>query len=73
MDFECLVNIESILNHQEYVLGKEPLQHCERHNKEMIVCNAFMACASKLFFKKYLRGTKKHSICERPSCLVGNT
>jgi mannosyltransferase OCH1-like enzyme len=52
LDFECLANISPLLNDQECVLGIEPLQHCERHNKEMIVCNAFMACtAGNNFFK----------------------
>ncbi len=53
MDFECIANIESLLNDYRCVLGLEPAQHCERHNKPIIVCNAFMACTAKNdFFNK---------------------
>ncbi|HCN83947.1 MAG TPA: glycoside transferase family 32 [Sphingobacteriaceae bacterium] len=63
LDFECLENIELLLKNQECVFGTEPPAHCEQHNKELIVCNALMACApGNNFFKiiceslqKYLR------------------
>ncbi|HTH83008.1 MAG TPA: glycosyltransferase [Mucilaginibacter sp.] len=52
LDFECLINISPLLINEQCVLGIEPEQHCERHQKELIVCNAFMACcAQNDFFK----------------------
>jgi mannosyltransferase OCH1-like enzyme len=44
LDFECLENIEALLKDEECVFGIEPSDHCERFKKDLIVCNAFMAC-----------------------------
>ena len=57
LDFECLENIEPLLENYECVFGIEPAEHCEYHKKELIVCNAFMACTQKNDFFKI--------ICER--------
>jgi len=43
MDFECLANIEPLLDGVECVFGKEPDEHCVLHDKDIIVSNAFMA------------------------------
>ena len=47
MDFECFKNIEELLDGQYCVFGTEPEWHCELLRKEMIICNAFMACVPK--------------------------
>jgi mannosyltransferase OCH1-like enzyme len=44
LDFMCLQNIESLLDGNSCVLGREPSEHCKIHNKEMIISNAFIAC-----------------------------
>lgn len=43
LDFECLLNIEPLINNHSCVFGIEPHEHCQRFNKDMIICNAFMA------------------------------
>jgi inositol phosphorylceramide mannosyltransferase catalytic subunit len=43
LDFECLQNVEQLLNNHNCVIGIEPEAHCIEHNVDMIVCNAFMA------------------------------
>jgi mannosyltransferase OCH1-like enzyme len=43
LDFECLENIECLLENQSCVIGKEPQFHAQRFNRSMILCNAFMA------------------------------
>lgn len=45
MDFECFKNIESILEDASCVFGQEPAEHCQLHEKDMIISNAFMAIA----------------------------
>jgi len=50
MDFECLRNIEPILEGETCVLGREPDEHCKVHRKELIISNAFMACAPRHHF-----------------------
>ncbi len=56
LDFECLENIEPLLEGKQCVLGEEPEEHCLIHNKKLIISNAFMASeANHLFF---------HSICD---------
>jgi mannosyltransferase OCH1-like enzyme len=47
MDFECFKNISSLLDGQNCVLGMEPEAHCKMLGKDMIICNAFMACTPK--------------------------
>lgn len=52
LDFECLANIEPIVNDATCVFGCEPREHCEIHNKQLIISNAFMgAVPGSLFFK----------------------
>ena len=54
LDFECLRNIEPLLENESCVLGKESDEHCCIHNKEMIISNAFMACTPNHAFIKML-------------------
>lgn len=42
MDFECLANITPLIRDCMCIFGKEPLEHCNIHNKRMIISNAFM-------------------------------
>src|SRR5882762_8774481 len=42
MDFECLANIEPIVSDSACVFGKEPIEHCAWHSKDIIISNAFM-------------------------------
>jgi mannosyltransferase OCH1-like enzyme len=44
IDFECIKNIEELLDDQNCVMGIEPEGHCTMLNKDVIICNAFMAC-----------------------------
>lgn len=68
LDFECLENIEPILNDQECVFGTEPSEHCKQHNKRMIVCNALMACApGNDFFKIICENLQKDPVLESAS------
>ena len=43
LDFECFRNIESLLSEHKCVIGKEPKEHCDIHDKNLILSNAFMA------------------------------
>lgn len=43
MDFECILNIEPLICNDDCVFGIEPQEHCQRFNKKIIICNAFMA------------------------------
>jgi mannosyltransferase OCH1-like enzyme len=54
MDFECLENIEPLLAGHECIIGKEPQLHADRFSKEMILCNAFMACAPDNEFMNFV-------------------
>jgi mannosyltransferase OCH1-like enzyme len=62
LDFECLCNIESLLQNHECVLGVEPLQHCQQYNRQIIVCNAFMASTPKNDFFKAIHAELKLSV-----------
>ncbi len=57
MDFECLDNIESLLEDSDFIAGKEPDWHAERFGFEYIICNAFMASTPESDFIKF--------VCER--------
>ncbi len=58
LDFECLEGMEPLLENQECVFGIEPAEHCDRFEKDMIICNAWMGCSpGNNFFK---------AICEEP-------
>jgi inositol phosphorylceramide mannosyltransferase catalytic subunit len=50
LDFECLRNIEPLLSGVSCFFAREPSEHGRVHNKEMIICNAFMACTPKHTF-----------------------
>jgi len=52
MDFECKTNIEPLLQDSECVFGIEPDEHCKQFNKQLIICNAFMACSPRNDFFK---------------------
>ncbi|MGF7081414.1 glycosyltransferase family 32 protein [Mucilaginibacter sp. UYCu711] len=54
LDFECLENIEPLLNKQACVIGKEPQYHAERYSKNMILCNAFMASTPNNKFMQFV-------------------
>lgn len=43
IDFECLQNIEPLLQGKKCVFGIEPIEHARRFSKDKIICNAFMA------------------------------
>jgi len=61
IDFECLENIEILLIDQTCVIGKEPSAHCIPFKKDMILCNAWMACAPGDKFMNH--------VCERVMAL----
>lgn len=42
MDFECLASIDSLTDLAPCVFGIEPAAHNLTHNKDIIICNAFM-------------------------------
>jgi len=44
LDFECLKNLEPLIDGATCLLGREPEEHCLRHEKELIIGNAFIAC-----------------------------
>jgi len=54
MDFDCLANIEPIMEGWECVFGKEPQEHCLIHNKELITSNAFMGAVPNAEFFQLL-------------------
>lgn len=50
LDFECLANINPLLGNSMCIFGKEPLEHCNIHNKDIIISNAFMGTREKAPF-----------------------
>jgi mannosyltransferase OCH1-like enzyme len=54
LDFECLENIELLLLDATCVIGKEPAIHCKRFQKDMILCNAFMASTADNDFMRFV-------------------
>ena len=54
LDFECLENMECLFENQACVIGKEPLLHAQRFSREMILCNAFMACSQGNSFMEFV-------------------
>jgi inositol phosphorylceramide mannosyltransferase catalytic subunit len=50
MDFECLANIEPVVNDAVCVFGKEPVEHCNWHSKDFIISNAFMGAMPGFHF-----------------------
>lgn len=48
LDIECLQNIELMISGQaSFYIAKEPAEHCTKHRKKMILCNAWMASSAK--------------------------
>lgn len=43
LDFECLENIEFLIEQADFTAGKEPHYHAKRFEMPYIICNAFMA------------------------------
>ena len=43
LDFECLENIDFLIEHADFTAGKEPHWHAERFGLPYIICNAFMS------------------------------
>ncbi len=54
MDFECLENIEFLIEHAEFTAGKEPHWHAARFGLPYIICNAFMASTPDNDFINFL-------------------
>lgn len=54
MDFECLENIETLLEGKEFIAGKEPEWHAARFGMKHIICNAFMASTPENDFINFL-------------------
>lgn len=52
LDFECLKNIEPLVNGATCLFGRESEEHCQRHEKDLIIGNAFIACTPKHPFIK---------------------
>lgn len=53
MDFECMSNIDDLIDSNGCIFGLEPDHHCERFSRAFIICNAFMGCnANNSFFKE---------------------
>lgn len=50
MDFECLSGIHSLVSKAPCVFGKEPVEHCLIHEKEIIISNAFMGAVPGTHF-----------------------
>lgn len=70
IDFECFQNIEPLLENSGCVFGTEPKEHCERFKKDIIVCNAFMAChLGNKFFKLICEKIKSGKIKEKNSII----
>lgn len=61
LDFECRQNIESIIQSGDCVFGREPMEHCSWHSKQMIISNAFMACVPANRFMQRLCSELEHS------------
>jgi mannosyltransferase OCH1-like enzyme len=73
LDFECLANIEPLLSGYDSVFAMEPLEHCLPFEKQMIICNAFMACtATNDFFYEICSNLKNTSFnnCQSSSMAV---
>lgn len=68
LDFECLHNIEPLLQDAACVMGKEPAAHCAIHQKDMIISNAFMACTPLHPFMKSLCGEVTHFDMQDEHC-----
>lgn len=54
LDFECLENIEFLLENSDFIAGKEPYWHAERFGRPYIICNAFMASTPDNNFINFL-------------------
>lgn len=54
IDFECLDNIEFLLENADFIAGKEPQWHAERFGMSTIICNAFMASTPENNFISFL-------------------
>lgn len=68
IDFECFENIEPLLENSSCVFGIEPKEHCKRFKKDIIVCNAFMACnPENTFFKEICEKIESGKIKQRNS------
>lgn len=68
IDFECFQNIEPLLKNSSCVFGIEPEEHCKWFKKDIIVCNAFMACnPGNRFFKLICEKIKSVKIKEKNS------
>lgn len=53
-DFECLQNFEFLLENIDFLAGKEPHYHADKHDVEYIIGNALMASAPNTPFINYL-------------------
>ncbi len=53
IDFECFQNVAGLLSNETCVIGKEPMEHCERFSKDLILCNAFMAATPQNSFIEF--------------------
>jgi mannosyltransferase OCH1-like enzyme len=59
LDFECIKNVEPILAGRQSIFGLEPDAHCIFHQKQKIVCNAFMASVpGNLFFAEICKNLR---------------
>lgn len=66
IDFECFQNIEPLLENSERVFGIEPKEHSERFKKDIMVCNAFMACnPGNRFFEQICEKIKSVKLKEK--------
>jgi|GEM_PF-361110 len=71
LDFECLVNIESLLTDSECVFALEPIEHCIQFRKDKIICNAFMACKPGNNFFEFICNTLS-SFAKRDSTFISS-
>lgn len=56
MDFECLSSIQPLVDKAPCVFGKEPVAHCQLHEKDIIISNAFMGSVPGAHFLKRICG-----------------
>jgi len=56
MDFECLVCIDPLTDKAPCVFGVEPAAHNLTHNKDFIICNAFMGAVPGAHFFECISG-----------------
>ncbi|SDF79241.1 Glycosyltransferase sugar-binding region containing DXD motif-containing protein [Pedobacter terrae] len=54
MDYECIQNVEELLEGNSVVFGSEPEDHCKKFYMDLIVSNAFMGCTPENNFFKFL-------------------